>query len=179
MRALYEDIREQLEAETSATHVRLWNNQVRLSEEGQQIPFQFPAVFIDFPSIQWKSLGKGTQITDDGFIVRLYICFSSFHTSENEEDLEVFTLRDEVYLALQDFKVTGGGKLDRINESTDVNHTSMYMWVMDFKTSYQDTTAQYPRNSETAEINTLTLTKDLQIDSNTVDGIRTDNEFPE
>jgi hypothetical protein len=179
VRELYEDIRERLEDETSAVHVRLWNNQVRLSEEGQQIPFQFPAVFIDFPSISWKSLGKGTQITDEGFTVRLYICFSSFHTSENEEDLEVFTLRSEVYLALQDYKVTGGGKLDRISEATDTSHTGMYMWVMDFKTSYQDITAQFPRNTVEGTITTLTLTKDLQIDPDTVDGIRTDFEFPE
>jgi hypothetical protein len=179
VRTLYSEIREQLEDETSAVHVRLWNNQIRLSEEGQQIPFEFPAIFIDFPFISWKQLGKGTQITDEGFIVRLYICFSSFHTSENEEDLEVFTLRNEVYLAMQDFQPTGAGKLERVSEQTDVNHTNMYMWVMDFKTSYQDITAQYPRNTVEGTITTLEITEDLQIDEDTVDGIRTDFEFPE
>lgn len=177
MRTLYEDIREQIENETSVTHVRLWNNQIELSGKGEQIPFQFPAVFIDFPSIPWLQGGKGTQRTDEGFFIRLYICFESFHTSENEEDLEVFTLRDEVYMAVQDFKPTQAGKLIRFNESTDPNHTNVYVWIMDFKTTFQDVSAQFPRNTVPAEINTLILTKDLQIDADTVDGIRTDKEF--
>jgi hypothetical protein len=178
MRTLYTDIRTQIESNTSAAHVRLWNNQIELINKDEQIPFKFPAVFIDFPEIRWKQGGKGTQMTDEGFIVRLYIVFESFHTSENEEDLEVFTLRNEVYLACQDFKPTQGGKLMRVAERTDVNHSNMYVWVMDFATSFQEITAQFPRGGVTAEIETLTLTKDLIIAPATVDGIRTDKEFP-
>lgn len=177
MRTLYTELRARLESETTAEHVRLWNNQMQFSDEHEQIPFKFPAVFIDFPTIEWAQLGKGTQ--NSVLTVRLYICFESFHTFENEEDLEIFTLRDEVYLALQDYKPTHAGKLLRIAEQTDTRHTNIYQWIMDFTTNYQEVTAQFPRGGETAEIETLTLTTDLIIDADTVNGVRTANEFPE
>lgn len=177
MKSLYTDIRTQLETEISGIHVRLWNNQMTLLEEGQQIPFQVPAVFIDFPEITWLQGGKGAQRTAEGFVVRLYIVFESFATAENEEDLAVFDLREDVYLAVQDFKPTQSGKLMRVAERTDTNHTNLYIWVMDFSSTFQDTVAQFPRGGVSAEINTLVLTKDLQIDPDTVDGIRTDKDF--
>lgn len=178
MRVLYNELRAQLETEITGLHVRLWNNQVKLSEEGEQIPFKFPAVFIDFPTIEWAQMGKGVQ-NSDRLIVRLYICSESFHTAENEEDLEIFTLRENVFMAIQDFKPTSSGKLIRKAEQTDPNHTNIYTWVMDYETNFQETEGQYPRNATEAEITTLTLTKDLIIDADTVDGIRTDFEFPE
>ncbi len=176
MKTLYQNIRTQLEAHTSAAHVRLWNNQMQLSEEGQQIPFQFPACFIDFPTIEWKQLPKDVQ-QSEGLLVRIYIAFESFATFENEEDLAVFDLRQEVYLALQQFKPTKGSKLLRIAEQTDTRHSNVYLWVMDFVTNFQDSVGQYPRGGVTAQINTLTLTNDVQIDAGSVDGIRTDNSF--
>jgi hypothetical protein len=177
MRTLYTDIRTQLETEIPGIHVRLWNNQIKLSEEGEQIPFLFPAVFIDFPYIQWAQGGKGTQRTQEPLIIRLYICFESFATAENEEDLDMFDLRQKVYLAVQDFKPTQAGKLMRVAEQTDPNHTNVYMWVMDFNTTYMDKVAEFPRGLTPATITTLDLTKDLQIDPATVDGIRTDKGF--
>jgi hypothetical protein len=178
MRTLYEEIRAQIEtAATSIKHVRLWNNQVRLSEEGQQIPFQTPACFIDFPLIQWVQKGKGTQ--DSRFTVRIYVIFESFHTDENEEDLEVFTVRDEVYMALQDFKPTDAGKLMRITEQTDTNHTNLYTWIIDFETQYLETLAQFPRNSQLATVEELILDTDLVIAESTKEKIRTAGEIPE
>jgi hypothetical protein len=177
MRSLYTEIRAKLEAEISGVHVRLWNNQVEFSEAGEQILFTYPAVFIDFPNIPWKQGGKGTQRTDEEFFIRLHICSENTNTSEGEEDLAVFDLRDQVYLAVQDFKPTQSGKLMRSNEGMDTKHTNVYEWIMDFKATFQDTLAQFPRGGVTAQINTLTLATDLQIDPNTVDGVRTDKDF--
>jgi hypothetical protein len=177
MKALYQELRARLESETSAEHVRLWNNQMELLEKNEQIPFQFPAIFIDFLDINWRQLGKGTQIAD--LTVRFYVCFSSFHTTENEEDVTMFDLVQEVYLVLQDYKPSMGGKLTKTREETDTRHTNMYVWIMDYTTTYQDVVAQNPRNSTEAEITTLTLSTDLIIDPDTVEGIRTDFEFPE
>ena len=175
MKLLYQELRAQLEEETTAQNVRLWNNQVNLSEEGQQIPFLCPAVFIDFPSFNWSQVGKGVQTCE--LTIRFYIVFESFSTTENEEDLAVLDLRQEIYLALQDFKATDAGKLMRVNESTDINHTNLYVWQMDYITTYTDTVAFSPRGGITAEINTLVLDDDLIIDPNTVDGVRTDKDF--
>jgi len=176
VKSLYQDIRNKLETDISGIHVRLWNNQILYSDEGQQIPFNFPAVFIDFPVIEWGQMGKGIQ-NADRLVVRLYICSQSYNTSENEEDLEIFDLRENVFYSVQDLKPTDAGKLQRVAEQTDPKHTNIYVWVMDFITNYQDRVAENPRNSQEATIETLTLTTDLQIDPNTVDGVRTDKEF--
>lgn len=176
MKTLYQDIRTQLENATSVNHVRLWNNQMQLLEKGEQIPFQLPACFIDFPTIEWTQMGKDVQQAEK-LLVRLYIVFESFTTSENEEDLAVFDLRQEVYLAIQQLKTTKGARLVRVAEQADPNHTNTYVWVMDFVTNFQDSVAQFPRGGITATIDTIDLPNSLQIDPNTVDGIRTDKEF--
>ena len=175
MKLLYQEIRQQIEGNSSAEHVRLWNNQVNLWDKGEQIPFQMPAVFIDFPQLEWSQIGKGKQ--NSQLLTRLYIVFESFITAENEEDLDVFDLRDEVYLAVQDFKPTQSGKLQRVAESTDPNHTNLYVWTMDFRSTYTDIVAEFPRTPTTGEITTLTITPDLEIDATTYDGIRTSNEI--
>lgn len=176
MKDLYLELRAQiLAAATSVQHVRLWNNQVNLIDNNEQIPFPFPAVFIDFPTIEWIDRGKGTQ--GSRLLVRLHLIYESFHTSENEEDLAVFDFREEVYLAVQDYKPSFSGKLMRLQEETDTQHTNMYHWIMDFETEYSDNTAQFPRGGVDATVSTLVITKDVVIDSNTVDGVRTDKEI--
>lgn len=177
MKDLYQEIRAQIEANTSVTHVRLWNNQTRWSEEGSQIPFKYPAVFVEFPNITWIQGAKGTQKTAEEFTIRLHICFESYNTDEQEEDLALFDLRQEVYMAVQDFKPTMAGVLQRRAEQSDPEHTNVYKWVMDFTTQYQDNTAMTPRDSVTAQLNTININAFMQIDPNTTDGVNTDKDF--
>ena len=175
MKLFYQELREQIEQNTTVQHVRLWNNQINLSEKGEQIPYQLPGVFIDFPNIEWATLSKGTLTCT--LITRLYIVFESFTTDENEEDLDMFDLRDEVYLAVTNFKPTQSTKLMRTTEQTDPNHTNTYVWTMDFTCQYNDIAGVFPRNSTTANITEFILDKDLQINVTTIDGIRTDSEI--
>lgn len=175
MKLLYQELRAALESGTSVQHVRLWNNQVELSEKKEQIPFQTPAIFIDFPSIEWSTIGKGKQNAQ--LMTRLYCVFESFATDENEEDLQVFTFRQEVYLVAQKFKATQTGSFQRVSEQTDPNHTNLYVWIMDFTSTYTDIDAEDPRGGVDTQINTLILDTDLIINSNTVDGVRTDEKF--
>lgn len=175
MKLFYQELRTAIEANTSAQHVRLWNNQIELSEKAQQIPFQFPAVFIDFPSILWTQIGQGRQNAQ--LTTRIYCVYESFATDENEEDLDVFDFFNQVYLAVQDFKPTQSGKLQRVSENTDPNHTSIYVWTMDFLSTYTDYAATFPRGGVPTVIGNLELDTKLVIDPNTVDAIRTAKDF--
>lgn len=175
MKLFYQELRTAIEVNTLAAHVRLWNNQVQLWDKGEQIPFQLPAVFIDFPSIIWSQIGRGKQNAQ--LTTRIYCVYESFLTDENEEDVEVFDFFNSVYLAVQDFKPTQSGKLQRISEQTDINHTNLYVWTMDFLSTYTDTNAQFPRGGAVTEITAVMLDTDLIIDLNTVDGIRTAKDF--
>lgn len=175
MKLFYQELRAAIEQNTSAQHVRLWNNQINLSEKGEQIPFLFPAVFIDFPSILWTQIGQGRQNAQ--LTTRVYCVYESFATDENEEDLTVFDFFNDVYLAVQDFKPTQSGKLQRISEQTDIVHTNIYVWVMDFLSTYTNVNATFPRAGITTTIGNLDLETKLVIDPNTVDGIRTAKDF--
>lgn len=175
MKLFYQELRASIEANTAANHVRLWNNQIELSDKAEQIPFQTPAVFIDFPSIIWSQIGKGKQNAQ--LTTRVYCVYESFSTTENEEDLAVFDFFNSVFLAVQDFKPTQSGKLQRISEETDTNHTMHYVWIMDFLSTYTDVSAESPRGGVSAQMNTINLNTDLQIDPNTIDGVRTDKDF--
>lgn len=175
MKIFYQELRAAIEANTSALHVRLWNNQITLSEKGEQIPFKTPAVFIDFPSIIWTQIGKGKQNAQ--LTTRIYCVYESFTTDENEEDVQVFDFFNEVYKAVQDFKPTQSGKLQRTSEQTDINHTNLYVWTMDFISTYTDINAENPRNPTSATVSTLALDTELIIDPNTVNAIRTAKDF--
>lgn len=176
MKLFYSELRAAIESNTAAQHVRLWNNQIGLMEKGEQIPIpSYPAVFVDFPSIIWSQLGKGKQNAQ--LTTRLYCVYESFATDENEEDLAVFDFFNSVYLAVQDFQPTQSGKLQRISEQTDIMHTNLYVWQMDFISTYTDINAEFPRGGVPATVNTLNLDADLIIDPATVDGIRTAKDF--
>lgn len=175
MKQFYSELRAAIEANTVAAHVRLWNNQIQLWDKGEQIPFACPAVFIDFPSILWTQIGQGKQNAQ--LTTRIYCVYESFATNENEEDLDIFDFFNSVYLAVQDFKPTQSGKLQRISEQTDINHTNLYVWTSDYLSTYTDINAQNPRGGVTSQINTFNLDTDLIIDPNTVDGIRTAENF--
>jgi hypothetical protein len=82
-------------------------------------------------------------------------------------------------MALQDFKPTDAGKLMRITEQTDTNHTNLYTWIIDFETQYLETLAQFPRNSQLATVEELILDTDLVIEESTKEKIRTAGEIPE
>ncbi len=71
---LYAGIAEKLQSvenangETVFRHIDLWNQNVEFIE---QETFDFPAVFIEFMPIQWKTLGQGVQQAE--LTVRLHI----------------------------------------------------------------------------------------------------------
>jgi hypothetical protein len=140
---------------------RKWNNQVAwlMDEHGAKLNlFEMPAVFIAFKSGNITQLGNGVQLFED-FIFELHILKWSLDTGLGtfEDDLDIFDLKETIYLAVQKFQP--GTQLDptdpnsnfsetgaciRIREQEDNSHYGVYHFIQTYKTTWVDDTRSEP-----------------------------------
>ena len=166
--------------------VELWNSQ--LENESDEKPFNFPAVFIEFPEIPWtatnqkpSTLGPQGNVTKEqkgvGSLVTLHISFSQLEDETISFPL-IDPIIDKVYFKIQGlFKNEKYSPLLRVAERQDTDHDRVIDWQMDFLTTmFQcgelDTTlTQIPGGTVDVE-----TTVDLDIEPDTQTGIRTGPE---
>ena len=144
----YLDMRARIEAKCPnlGQHVRLFNNQFDLQEDQQQIPFPYPCVFIEIVSdITWTQLGAGFQIANSPVIFRFHIGSNFYNGTDQEENLEIFDWQDELHAALQ-YSSGNFNELIRVAERSDTQHTSVYVWQVDYVTTLSDSNQDRPVN---------------------------------
>ena len=163
--------------------VGLWNSQFETEEE--EIPFNFPAVFIEFAEIPWTStnqppstLGPQGNVAKEQKGVGALVMLHIGHSQLDDETVSfpiIDAVNDTVYFAIQGlFKNEKYSPLLRLSEIQDVNHGRVTDLQMGFLTTmFQcgelDTTLIKIDGGTLS----LTLTKDLDIDVPTQKGIRT------
>lgn len=167
--------------------VELWNSQ--LENEGEEIPFNFPAVFIEFSLIPWTSTnqqsptnsGTGDIVAEQKGIdslVTLHIAFSQLENETVSFPL-ISPIIDEVYFAVHKLSGDFYSQLLRVEERQDTDHDRVIDWQMDFLT----TLFQCGENDETLTqiaggVVKPVITVDLDIEPDTQTGIRTGPEQP-
>jgi hypothetical protein len=113
---------------------RLYNNQ--FEKEGVEKAFSFPAVFVEFPVLEYITKSESLQEADA--IIRFHLGFSSLKT----EDREVFVLAGKLNFQLQNFSVDNlVTSLNRRREEQDSNHDAVIIWKMEYNTLLIDNTA--------------------------------------
>ena len=90
------------EGDSVIKHVDCFNQQILFIT--QERPFPTPAVFIDFPRIEWKYLSHGVRESDVQF--NLYIVVDSI-TERYSDTIEVFDIHDKITAALWNWNRTG------------------------------------------------------------------------
>jgi len=125
-----------LTAVPTIAHCRMWNNQLDYMESGEQIPFLFPAVFVDFSNIEFSDLGAKWQTTN--LQMDLHICSEMWNGANQEENLDIFDLKDEIYHAIGQVKMGNSTPLMRISENTDVTHNNIYHYIQSWTLSLTD-----------------------------------------
>lgn len=151
--------------------VALYNNDFDLQDEGSASPFYFPALFVSFPeSVTYNDTGSGNQTTND-FRVRLYIA-DKFNTDTTV--LNIFDLKQEVYKVFHKWQPSNATSFMRIEENTDESRTNYYVFSQDYTTSLRDSDKNIINDRVEVQVTELEINKDVKIDPNTVDGIRTD-----
>jgi hypothetical protein len=149
MRAkLYLDVKNRLKSITGADgepmfrHFDLWNRQVEFIE--QETGIAFPAIFVEFAPIQWRTLGNRVQ--DATLTVRLHIVTEWFaetadHSPVEERALAYLDIADRVAAAMQGFAPEGAGAWMRSQSITDHDHGQYTDSVEEYVCNLRDLSA--------------------------------------
>lgn len=151
MKQLYLDIKSQIQyAMPQLRHVAIENGQIEAVNQDESVPedvFPMPAVFVSFPApIMWKQLGNGVQIAEP-LTIRVRLAMNELDAGNGamDENTNIFDLKDRLFLALQDFEPNGAGKFVRSSEEQDFDHNNMYVYAMEFTTTFIDPLSKRPR----------------------------------
>lgn len=144
-KAVYTAIKTQiLTYATAVKHVGLWNNQVEYwrMQENPEYAVRFPAVFIELPTeVNGDVIGDNKQIFDP-YDIKIHIVSVKLNSYESgdvmEENWEPFDLKTAVYKALQLFRFTGSGPMNRITEGADNDHDNIYHFLQIYRTTWLD-----------------------------------------
>jgi len=138
--------------------IALWRNQ--LEREYEEIPFLFPAVFIEFLTSNYnESSSKAYQTLN--MTVRLHICFESYKT----EDLDILILTQEIYSALQQKSYSNTnmhfGVMKRRNEEQNFDHPNIQDFIQDYEVSQAKDYGADARPSTPTTVDTLIITPEV------------------
>jgi hypothetical protein len=159
MKELYLLLKAYLETSVpTLKHVRLWNNQLEYMEAGIQVPFAFPAIFIEFQNVEYTDLQNFQQQAEMDLI--LHICNEVWNTSNQEEQLDIFDLKDEIFASMSQIKLGKGGSVTRVREFPDNEHTNVYHLQQHWRVTYAETSAN--RATEIISV-LLDLTKQIDV----------------
>ena len=145
---------------------RLFNNQ--FEHEADENAFAYPAVFMQYENIDYVATTGGSQQGD--LSATFHIGVESLKT----EDLAIFDLLDKFFKALTDINIG----FTRTREQQDIDHDNIQVWQQSYKITMTDDTANiHNRRRLKVTATTLDVNKEIIIDPNTYEGIRTHKEI--
>jgi hypothetical protein len=155
---LYLAIKDRLIDQVKALkHIRLYNNQ--FDRETVEEAWAYPCAFIEFNQMLHEAAAYNQQRSN--FVVRVYVGFESLKT----EDLEIFDLVQEIYIALQGYSGQLFSSLQRIEETQDTDHDNVIVWQIDFSTMVSDCVSDPRDGLEETIITQIHINTDLDIDN--------------
>ncbi len=169
MRSLYEDIINKLKELNELLHVDVWNGQLDQLGDDNGAPtytFRFPCAFVeienDQPSLQ---LGDGVQLFDP-LLVKIHIGHEKLNDINGaiDQNLEVFDLKQTVYLKLNKYEPTNAVTMIRTAETQQYDHTNVYHFIQTYTTNYIDASAQESTDGSDVTL-PITLIIDKVIDN--------------
>jgi len=161
IKTIYTDILTRLQSELNNTvkHYGLWNNQI--GNEQIEKPFRFPALFIEFTDIPYRSEGYGSQKIDLGFSVHCVF-------SQLIQDLDMLDVVNQVGLTLHGFALDYSTNITRVSEVQDVDRDRLTDWVINFVCTITVDDAVPVQNMTQTTPTSLGVTAQLDIDNNVI-----------
>jgi len=170
MRSIFEDILTVAKEKfPEILHVNKWGNQVQMILEGEYQMIELPAMFIELVSpMTINQLGDGVQIYDPLYI-RLHLVHSFYNEYLNEDEfsamernLEIFDLKQKMYLAFERFRLSGGGGvMNRTSEDEEVIDTLCH-YTQEFTTTFVDTSKTTSEQGDEIYIDDAELTTTIK-----------------
>jgi len=133
----------ELKNEGVLKHYAIYNTQIE--SESTEIPFDFPALFVEFSSIIWERTGlravnsaqKNKQIGN--VTITFHIAFEKYSSETDafeEIDAEIDKIIEKFHVVVIDEFETA---LLRSAERQDSNHNNVIVWQVDFTCMVQET----------------------------------------
>jgi hypothetical protein len=180
---LYKSIQTRIgEAVREINHVAKWNNQT--NDEPNELPFDYPAVFIGFSSITWNepattpyntNLAANQQQAE--VTITLYCAF--WYKDEETQSFELYEpIVNKIYEAVNGLQSDNFTPLNRVAEREDNNHGPVIVWEIDFTTRLTELVHEGSLILAPSPLS-VQLTGDLIINPITDATIRTAGNFDE
>lgn len=175
MKSLYIAVRDLLLTLSWVGEVKLWNNQLDAMEAQEEMQINFPAVYVSFQEIFYENLSGKNQRGNLRMIIKMAFEFYNEDINDESTNLLFFDRKQEVFQLLQN--QDGGGTfepLNRIEEVTDEDHPSYFVFDQIYQTRFKDNCADVERDydQETTTDLEVIIEGNLDIDN---DIIRTGN----
>jgi hypothetical protein len=137
LKDVFKDIMAHVNTDTCIDYVRVWNNQVELSEQGQMYSFPNLACFVEIVP-QRGSVGLGISAGD--LTVKFHIVHVQLDAGNDEMDqnLEVFEYRDSIIRAFTYYESKACSGFQLVNEQPDYGHSNVYHYIVEFVCQYVD-----------------------------------------
>ena len=135
-------------------HVWVDKNMGQITSIDRFDSFPLPAVLIEFARSEYRTLSKGVQEVNT--VLRFHLLFENWAASHAESEdselaLRYFDFTEAVHEALEGFGGENFASLTRVADEEDNNHESVVITVMEYATTYIDTSAEKPRNKVEVE----------------------------
>lgn len=120
-------------------HFDLWNMNVEFIE--LETAFDMPAVFIEFPPIEWKTLSGGVQQANVGVklhVVTRYAGSAADGSGFQADAIAYFDLLDKIHRQLFGLRGTGFNALKRVGSATNHNHEEIIESIEMYETMVID-----------------------------------------
>lgn len=122
------------------SYVRVFNDQFKQMEEGDEYSFPLPCGFVEMETpIQWNQIGGGLKQADVTWKIHIGMEQLDAGDGTMEQNLDVYDeLRDVIIAGLTGYRPTGGNQLFQTAEEPDSKHNNVYHMIVHFKNSVID-----------------------------------------
>jgi len=140
--------------QTPPLYSEVWNNHFKYLEKGDIYNFPMPAAFVEVQTPEaFNQLGYGIVEADITFRIHFIMEELDAGDGSNDQNLNVFGLRDAINKALTHFQPTACSLLMRVAERQDFDHDNLYVYEVDFRCSFiDDTGSTYPTNENAQQL---------------------------
>ena len=136
---LIQQIIDRLKLITDLKFVTIWNNQFNYISDGSVYSFPFPNAFIEVISDNLQDIGGQYQGSD--LLINIHIGQDFYNGTNIDENFNIFALRDLLVKSLSNFQPITCGKMIKVSETQDFEHTNVYHYILGYKVHFIDNTA--------------------------------------
>lgn len=125
-------------------YVAIYNSQIENEDEGEGDLYDKPACFVEVATGDYTPMLGGIGATDINYRIRIVGAEYDAINGTKDQNLTIFEYRDLLKRYLVNFTPLNGSRMMHMSEMQDTDHTSIYVWLMEYKSAFIDVTgSQY------------------------------------